>query len=88
MRQWTLIEDLKSIPTATIPVIKGSINLNKLRLEMGVQKPELPDSISQLKIDITFDDSSNKEEEIDKMLLETGAIPYDYNQSPHFYLAR
>lgn len=46
MRQWTLIEDLKSIPTATIPVIKGSINLNKLRLEMGVQKPELPDSIS------------------------------------------
>jgi hypothetical protein len=30
MRSWDMIEDLKSIPTATIPVIKGTIDLNKL----------------------------------------------------------
>lgn len=53
---------------------------------MGINK-EMPDCISKLKIDITFDDSMNKDEEIDQMLMETGAIPYDYNQSPHFYLA-
>ena len=45
---------------------------------MGINK-EMPDCISKLKIDITFDDSMNKDEEIDQMLMETGAIPYDYN---------
>lgn len=30
MRSWSMIEDLKSIPTATIPVIKGTIDLNNL----------------------------------------------------------
>ena len=74
-----MIQDLNSIPTATIPVIKAIIDLNKLREEMGIVKPDLPESISMLKIDITFDDSSNKEEEIDQLLIETGAIPYDYN---------
>lgn len=31
MRQWPMIEDLKDIPTATIPVIKAIVDLNKLR---------------------------------------------------------
>ena len=31
MRQWPMIEDLKDIPTATIPVIKATVDLNKLR---------------------------------------------------------
>lgn len=29
-----MIEDLKDIPTATIPVIKATVDLNKLREEM------------------------------------------------------
>jgi hypothetical protein len=74
-----LIEDLKSIPTATIPVIKAIIDLNKLKIEMGLVKPDSPDTISKLKIDITFDGSNNNDDEIDQLLTETGAIPYDYN---------
>jgi len=34
MRQWKMIEDLKDIPTATIPVIKATVDLNALRDEM------------------------------------------------------
>lgn len=34
LRQWKMIENLKDIPTATIPVIKAIVDLNKLREEM------------------------------------------------------
>lgn len=37
MRQWKMIEDLKDIPTATIPVIKANVDLNKLREEMPLE---------------------------------------------------
>ena len=57
-----MIEDLKDITTATIPVIKAVIDLNKLRVEMGLEQIELPETISKLKIDITFDDSSNNDD--------------------------
>lgn len=37
LRQWEMIEDLKDIPTATIPVIKATVDLNKVREEMPPQ---------------------------------------------------
>ena len=32
-----MIEDLKDIPTATIPVIKATVDLNRLREEMPLE---------------------------------------------------
>jgi len=62
--EWNLIQDLKSIETASIPVIKAKIDLKKVRKLMRSQEEnkdteEDPDSDTEhfLPIDITFDDS-------------------------------
>lgn len=35
LQKWEMIEDLNAIPTASIPVIKAIVDLNKLREEMS-----------------------------------------------------
>ena len=56
--QWDLVEDLKPIDTASIPVIKAKINLKKLKArECGEPVDEQATEQDMLPIDITFDDS-------------------------------
>lgn len=58
LSQWDLVEDLKPIDTASIPVIKAKINLKMLRAR---ERGEIDDSPAReedmLPIDITFDDT-------------------------------
>ena len=116
MRQWKMIEDLKDIPTATIPVIKATVDLNRLREEMPIEmnnddkrdfgqtqadldgqlagnRAPLPQSISKLKIDITFDDSMEDADMIEEQAKTVATEQYDFNAAnsgftpPHYYLA-
>lgn len=60
LNTWELVQDLKAIDTASIPVIKAKINLKVLRAkECGEKLHENYHSTEQdlLPIDITFDDS-------------------------------
>lgn len=59
LRQWDLVEDLKLIDGAKIPVIKAKINLRRLCAREGgetVSDSEATE-LDMLPIDITFDDS-------------------------------
>ena len=40
MQKWEMIEDLKAISTAAIPVIKAVVDLNQLQKEMSERSPE------------------------------------------------
>ena len=59
LRQWDLVEDLKPIETASIPVIKAKINLKLLRAWESGEPVDDKKTTEQdmLPIDITFDDS-------------------------------
>lgn len=64
LNEWDLVQDLKSIDTASIPVIKANIDLRKIRKllkeQSGNKEEEFEDSNEEeilLPIDITFDDS-------------------------------
>lgn len=69
LREDSNIQNLHSITTATIPVIKAEVDLNKIRSEIfQMENPQdkmrrqllqqtLPEDVSVLKIDITFDDN-------------------------------
>lgn len=62
LRQWDLVEDLKPIDTAAIPVIKAKINLKLLRSrESGEPMSDSEANENDwLPIDITFDDSPSQ----------------------------
>lgn len=59
LRQWDLVEDLKLIETASIPVIKAKVNLKVLRARESGEPASDSEATEQdwLPIDITFDDS-------------------------------
>lgn len=58
LSQWELVQDLKAIDTASIPVIKAKINLKQLRAqESGEHDGDQATEQDMLPIDITFDDS-------------------------------
>jgi hypothetical protein len=59
LSQWDLVEDLKPIDTASIPVIKAKINLKLLRAWESGEPVDDQKATEQdmLPIDITFDDS-------------------------------
>lgn len=59
--EWDLVQDLKAIDTASIPVIKANVNLDSLRaLRTGEEEHIAEKEKTEgrlLAIDITFDDS-------------------------------
>jgi hypothetical protein len=59
LSQWDLVEDLKPIETASIPVIKARINLKVFRARESGEPLSDSEATEQdmLPIDITFDDS-------------------------------
>jgi len=58
LRSWDLVEDLKAIDTASIPVIKANINLKLLRARESGEPVDDQKATEKdmLPIDITFDD--------------------------------
>lgn len=62
LNTWDLVQDLKAIDTASIPVIKAKINLKVLRAKEcgGITHESDHAEQDMLPIDITFDDSPSQ----------------------------
>lgn len=114
MKDWNLIENLNAISTASIPVIKATVDLNKLREtemsdvnkdieqasntnkdfgstqtdasqeERELQKKQqqernkekIPEHLAKLKIDITFDDNCDPQnDDTDLMIDKINSAP-------------
>lgn len=62
LAQWDLVEDLKPIDTASIPVIKAKVNLRVMRSRESGEPMSDSESTEYdwLPIDITFDDSPSQ----------------------------